>query len=134
MELILGQPSSFIHCTKFTSLTEEICKVQSHVKVLVISCLSGIIGSVGSTSDAKSALEKAMTMLGSALYDVVRYRQGTIRIFIAPPTPRPTPDFKSHVKYALVCLKLLYLYWHEFTYLMFCTHFSSVVWVIVYER
>lgn len=71
MELILGQPSSFVHCTRFTTLTEEICKVQSHVKVLVVSCLSGIIGSLGETSDAKVALSKSMTMLGSALYDVV---------------------------------------------------------------
>lgn len=102
MELILGQPSQFIYCTKFTTLTEEICKVQAHVKVLVISCLSGIIGSIGATNDAKSTLEKTMTMLGSALYDVVRYRQGSIRIFVAPPTPRPSADFKAHVKYALV--------------------------------
>lgn len=76
--------------------------MQSHIKVLVISCLSGIIGSLGATSDAKTALEKSMVMLGSALYDVVRYRQSSIRIFVAPPTPRPTAEFKSHVKFALV--------------------------------
>lgn len=102
MELILGQPSQFVYCSKFTSLTEEICKVQSHTKVIVISCLSAIIGGLGTASDVKSALEKSMTMLGSALYDVVRYRQGSIRIFVAPPTPRPATDFKTHVKYALV--------------------------------
>lgn len=33
------------------TLTEEICKVQSHVKVLVISCLSGIIGTLGATNE-----------------------------------------------------------------------------------
>lgn len=101
MELILGQPSQFVYCTKFTSLTEEICKLSSNVKVLVISCLSGIIGTLGASSDSKGALERSMTMLGSALYDVVRYR-GSIRIFIAPPTPRPTTDFDTHVKYSLV--------------------------------
>lgn len=102
MELLLGQPSTFAYCTKFTALTEEICKVPSHVKVLVISCLSGIIGVMGSSKDAKNSLERTMTMLGSALYDVVRHRQGSIRIFVAPPTPRPATDFDSHVKYALV--------------------------------
>lgn len=104
MELILGQPSQFIYCTKFTSLTEEICKIQSHVKVLIISCLSGIIGTLGGAQDSKTALERSMTMLGSALYDVVRYRQNSIRIFIAPATPRPAADFETNVKFSMVSM------------------------------
>lgn len=102
MELILGQPSQFIHCSRFTVLTEEICKIQSHVKVLVISCLGGIIHSLGSSSDSKVALERAMTMIGTALYDVVRHRNGSIRIFVAPSTPRVSQEYQSNSKYAMV--------------------------------
>lgn len=105
MELILGQPSQFIYCTRFTVLTEELCKIQSHVKVLVISCLSGIIHSLGSNAESKVALERGMTMLGTALYDVVRHRQNSIRIFIAPSTPRASKDFQSFNTYAMVIVK-----------------------------
>lgn len=108
MELILGQPSQFIHCTRFTVLTEELCKIQSHVKVIVISCLSGIINTLGNTPDSKLALERGMTMLGNALYDVVRHRQNSIRIFVAPSTPRATKDFQSHNTYAMVHFYIFY--------------------------
>lgn len=107
MELILGQASQFMYCSKFTTLTEEVCRIQSHVRVVVVSCLSGIVHNLCSAIDTKGAIEKAMSMLGSALYDVVRHRQGSIRIFVAPCTPRNTPDFQNQSKFAIVRVQRL---------------------------
>ncbi len=54
------------------------------------------------SGDAKTALNRSMEVLGITLYDIVRFRQEGIRIFVAPCTPRNTPDFQTHAKYAFV--------------------------------
>lgn len=96
MELILGQSSQIVHCTKFTSLTEEICKIPSHLRVVVISCLSGILNSLLSASDTKVALEWAMMMLGSDLFDVVRHhRHGSIRFIHCTTDSTPVTWFQK---------------------------------------
>ena len=88
MEYILGQPTRFLHCTRFTILTDELANLDSDVKIVVISCLTDIIETIGSTAEPTSALEKAMRMIDTAMFALCSHRGGSIKIFIAPCTPR----------------------------------------------
>jgi hypothetical protein len=102
MEMMAGQPTKFQHCTKITTLTEIISTIESDVKILVVSCLTGIIGALATGSDSKSSIVNGMSMIGSSIRDLCRHRQGSLRVFIAPCTPRTTPDFQTHSKFAMV--------------------------------
>ncbi len=102
MEHLLGQPSQFVHCTNYSSLTEAISTMEQHIKVLIVSCLSSIIGELLQDPEPQHAIEHTMNMIGGSLYDVVRYRKDSVRIYVAPSTPRHDPDFSGHSKFALV--------------------------------
>ena len=102
MEHIVGQPSRFVLCNRFTLLTDELSKLsRDTTKTVVVSCLTNIVATLATASDTKSAIEKAMASLGAVLRDVVRTNAG-IRVFVAPCTPRTTTDFESHAEFALV--------------------------------
>lgn len=103
MEVLLGEKSRFILCTKPTSLTDEICKQDNfhQVSILIVSCLSGIISSLFSHMDAKRNIEKGMTMLGGTVADLVAMNPG-LRVYIAQPTPRLGEDYSNAKKYAMV--------------------------------
>lgn len=120
MEVILGQSSRFTFCSKMSSLTEEISLVTSdNTKVIIVSCLSGIISTLAKNQDAKTSIERAMSMFGTLLYDIHRTRQGGIKIFISPGTPRADKDFETHNKFAMVqCVNLSYFI-HNFNLEMF---------------
>jgi hypothetical protein len=84
-------------------LTDEISKLTSDggTRTLIISCLTGIVAGLTSAQDVKGAFEKAMTTLAAVMRELVRTNAG-IRIFVAPCTPRSTPDFATHAEFALV--------------------------------
>jgi len=102
VEQLLGQPSRSIYCSKLSSVLEAISTLSSNIKVVVISCLSGIVGTCAEGSDPKTAIEKAMTLIGNGLFSLSTQRQHGIRIFIAPCTPRQSADFPTHNKLAMV--------------------------------
>jgi hypothetical protein len=110
MEHFLGQPSNYVHCTRFTTLTDEISVVAHNVKVLVISCLSGIVHSLSSSQDSKSAIIKGMDMLAAVCHSLIVQRGGAVRIFFAPCTPKRVPDFQTHSTFALVIITWLISY------------------------
>jgi hypothetical protein len=87
-----------------TTLTEEISMVtaDSTKIIIIVSCMGGIINALAMSQDAKSSIERAMTMFGTLLYDIHRTRQGGIKIFVAPGTPRMDKDFDTHNKFAMV--------------------------------
>jgi len=87
-------------------MMDEISKLPQHVKVLVISCLTNIVAKIAGTSDAKVGLERAMNTLASSFHDLNQQRHGKIRILVAPCTPRKTPDFSTHNKFAMVSQKV----------------------------
>jgi hypothetical protein len=101
MEHILGMPSRFIFCGRYTILTDELSKVGKETSTLIISCLTGIVANLLSTSDVKTAIEKAMGSIGAMLREKVRANPG-LKIIVAHCTPRTTPDFEIHSKFALV--------------------------------
>jgi len=111
MEFILGQPSRFILCTRFTSLTDELSKLTVHdTSVVVISCLTSIVLSLAATQDTKSSIEKATGMLSSVVREVIRSSNGQIKVLIAPCTPRTTQDFATHSRFTQVsCVFVTYL-------------------------
>jgi hypothetical protein len=104
MDSVLGQPSRVIFCSRFTVLTDELCKIQKETKTLVVSCLTGIIANLITTEDIKTSLEKAMQSIGAVMRGLVRNNPG-LRIMIANCTPRETTDFETHSKFALVHIK-----------------------------
>jgi hypothetical protein len=106
MEIILGQPCKFAYCTRYSVLTDELCKLQKETTVVVISCLSGIVATLLTTSDAKSAIEKVMTSLGSILRDLVRSNP-RMRIMIVNCTPRGTPEYDEQSSFAMVTFIVL---------------------------
>jgi len=109
MEVVLGQPSRFTFCTKMSTLTEEISMVTSdNTRVIVVSCMGNIINTLAMSQDAKSSIERAMSMFGTLLYDIHRTCQSGIKIFIAPGTPRNDKDFDTHNKFAMVSNKELF--------------------------
>ncbi len=103
VEGILGQPIRFIHCTRYTTLTDELSKlaIDTSVKYLVVSSLTNIVVNLTTVSDIRSAIEKAMSSLGAVVRDLVRTHVD-LRVFIGPCTPRTIKDFKEHAQYALV--------------------------------
>jgi hypothetical protein len=103
VEHILGQPVRFIHCSRYTTLTDEISKLgaDGKTKVLVISCLTNIVLNLTNATDVKTAIEKGMGALGAIIRDASRTNIG-LRIFIGPCTPRNTQGFKDHARFALV--------------------------------
>jgi hypothetical protein len=72
MEHILGMPSRFILCGRYTILTDELSKLNKDTTTLVISCLTGIVSNLLSSSDVKTAIEKAMSSIGALLCDLIR--------------------------------------------------------------
>jgi hypothetical protein len=103
MELILGQQSRVVACSRFTVLSDELTKITANdTKVVIISCLTNIVLSLMTTQDIKTSVEKAMNTLGSVIRTVVAASHGNIKILVAPCTPRTTVDFSIHSKYALV--------------------------------
>jgi hypothetical protein len=105
-ELLLGQPSKLTYCNHYTLLLDEISKLSSQYKVLVISCLSSIIAKLGSSADAKKGIEKAMKVLTAAFHDVTHQSQGQTKILVAQCTPRKSQDFTVHNKFAMVTTML----------------------------
>jgi hypothetical protein len=106
MENILGQPSRFIYCTRFTVLTDELSKLTKDTSTLVISCLASVVSNLTTSADVKTALETAMTSLGSMLRELVSEQPG-LRVIIVHCTPRGTPDFETHSTFAMVISKKL---------------------------
>lgn len=102
MEHILGQPSRFIYCSRYTILSDELSKLtQDTTKTLIISCLTPIVASLAASAEAKKAIEKGMSTLGAMMRELSRTNAG-MRVFIAPCTPRGTPDYETHSTFALV--------------------------------
>jgi hypothetical protein len=101
----LGQPTRFIHCTRYTTLTDEISRLatESNTRFLVISSLTNIVVNLTTVSDVKAAIEKAMSSLGAVIRDLVR-TQSDLRVFIGPCTPRTIENFKEYARYALVLI------------------------------
>jgi hypothetical protein len=115
VESILGQPTRFTHCSRYTTLTDEISKLGSDAttKVLVISSLTNVVLNLTNATDVKTAIEKGMSSLGAIIRDAARSNIG-LRVFAAPCTPRNTQGFKDHARFALVrtkkaCFKLIKL-------------------------
>ena len=104
MESVLGQTSRSIICTRFTTLSEELSKVAScsSTKVIIVSCLSNIIESLASSNDVKTGIERAMLLIGNQFHEIARLQHGSVRIFVAPCTPRNVQDYATHVKFAQV--------------------------------
>ncbi len=108
MEAILGHPSRFTYCTRYTGLTDELSRLcgDANTKILVVSSLTGIlVGLTTGASDVTKAIEKAMGSLAAVIKELARSNAG-LRIFIAPCTPRNIVDFKDHANHALVCRRL----------------------------
>ncbi len=101
MEMLLGHQSSFIHCTQITTLLEEISNANGY-KVYIISCLSGILGYIAESHNAKTGIERAMGMLGNSIGAMITRHQGALRVVVCQATPRSSPDFAKHHQFALV--------------------------------
>jgi hypothetical protein len=101
MEHILGAPSRFVFCGRYTILTDELSKVTRDTSTLIISCLTNIVSNLLSTTDVKSAIEKAIGSIGAMLRELSRSHP-SMRIIVAHCTPRTTPDFDVHSKFAMV--------------------------------
>ncbi len=99
----MGQPARFVHCTKFTSLTDEISRLanDTYTKIVVISSLTNIVVGLTATSEVTKAIEKAMGSLSLVIKDLLRNSTG-MRIFIARCTPRRIPGFSEYAQQALV--------------------------------
>jgi len=108
MEKILGQPTRSVLCTRFTSLSEELSKVTNcaHTKVIAISCLSSIVEKIMQSSEIKAGLERAMLLIGNMIHEVHQSKKGSIRILVAPCTPRRIIDYNIHSRYAMVLADL----------------------------
>jgi hypothetical protein len=101
VDSILGRPSKFVFCTRYSVLTEELSKVDRETTTLVISCLSGIVTNVMSTPDVKSGLEKVMTSIGSMFLEIVKTCP-RMKIVAVHCTPRDLPDYDTHSSFAMV--------------------------------
>jgi hypothetical protein len=99
----LGEPARFVHCTRFTSLTDEISRLANDTitKIVVISSLTNIVVGLASTSEVPKAIEKAMGSLSLVIKDLLRNSVG-MRVFIARCTPRRIPGFNEYAQQALV--------------------------------
>jgi hypothetical protein len=108
----LGQPARFVHCSKFTSLTDELSRLanDTQTKIVVISSLTNIVVGLTGTSEIPKSIEKAMGSLSAVIKDTLRNSTG-MRIFIARCTPRNIPGFSDYTHQALVCniVKIIYV-------------------------
>lgn len=102
MEPLLGQQSSFVHCTKMATLQDEISVVSQSIKIVVVSCLSGIINTLSSAVDSKNSIVKGMDALAAVCHSLIVQRSGSIRILFSQCTPRMAIDFEGHRKFAMV--------------------------------
>ncbi len=107
VESILGQPTRFTQCSRYTTLTDEISKIgtDSKTKILVISSLTNVVLNLMNAAEAKPAIEKGMNALGAVIRDAARTNVG-LRVFVAPCTPRNTQGFVEHAKFASVSVNL----------------------------
>jgi hypothetical protein len=103
MAAILGQPTRFIHCTRFTTLTDELSRLSNDLttRIVVISSLTGIVVNLTGTSDIKPSIGKAMGSLAAAIRELI-HSNSSIRVFIAPCTPRNLENFQEYANHALV--------------------------------
>jgi hypothetical protein len=103
MESILGLPSRFTYCTRYTALTDELSRLTGDTvtKVVVISNLTGILVNLYGASDVTKAIEKAMASLGVVIKELIRSTVG-MKIFIGPCTPRNLDGFKERAAQMLV--------------------------------
>ncbi len=101
-ELLLGQPSKYTFCTQYTVLLDEMSKLPSHVKVVVVSCLSNIIAKIGASNDPKTGIERAMKTMAAAFFELINQRSGHIRILVAQCTPRASQEYTANNKFAMV--------------------------------
>ena len=108
MEHILGQPIRFLHCTKFTVLTDELACLDLDIRILVISCMTEILATLFKSSEPQLATERAMEMINSSLFALCHQRGGAIRIFIAPCTYRSTPFFSGYCKLSMVRFSMIH--------------------------
>ena len=102
MELILGHQSRFRLCSGFTVLASELHEIQSDIKSVIISCLSGIIYKMSRSPDPKTAIERSMEMLGNGINQLNTRCHGSVRVIVCQATPRLSPDFKTHHQFAMV--------------------------------
>ena len=104
MEPILGQPTRFVLCSRFTSLSEELSKVTScpHTKIIIISCLSNIVENLCTSSDPKVGIKRAMLLIVNQLHEVTRMFRGSVRIFVGLCLPRNTANYSTLSKMAIV--------------------------------
>jgi len=109
MEQILGQGSRSVICTRYTTLTEELSKMSTcvHTKVIVVSCLSGIVDRLSQSQDGKVGIERAMHMIGNLFHEIVKMKRGAVRILVAPFNPRKSQDYDSYTRFAMVLLGLI---------------------------
>jgi adenosyl cobinamide kinase/adenosyl cobinamide phosphate guanylyltransferase len=101
MEHLLGMPSRFILCGRYTILTDELSKLTKETSILVISCLTNIVSNLLSSADVKTAIEKAMSSIGAMLRELTKTIP-EMRIIVAHCTPRTIPDFDTHARFAMV--------------------------------
>jgi hypothetical protein len=103
IDAILGQPSRFVYCTRYTGLTDELSRLtnDTDTKVVVISCLTGIVVNLTTTSDVPAAIEKAMGTLGMVIKDVVR-NSSRIKLYISRCTTRNIQNFDEYASMSLV--------------------------------
>ncbi len=99
----MGQPMRFVHCTKYTGLTDELSRLahDTHTKIVIISSLTNIVVGLSGASEIPKAIEKAMGSLGAVIRDVLLNSTG-MRIFIARCTPRNLSNFSEYAQQALV--------------------------------
>ena len=101
----MGQPSRFVHCTRYTGLTDELSRLMNDrtTKIVVISSLTNILVGLTGASEVPKAIEKAMGSLGAVIKDVLRTNSG-IRVFISQCTPRNIEGFRDYATLALVSM------------------------------
>ncbi len=103
MSSILGQGARFVHCTRYTSLTDELSRLSNDLstRVVIISSLTGIVVSLLGTSEVKKAIGQAMNSLAASVRELV-HSNSSLRLFIAPCTPRNLENFQEYASHALV--------------------------------
>ncbi len=103
IDAILGQPSRFVYCSRYTGLTDELSRLtnDTDTKIVVISCLTSIVVNLTTTSDVPAAIDKAMGTLGMVIKDVVR-NSSRIKMYISRCTTRNIQNFDEYASMSLV--------------------------------
>ena len=101
MAQLMGHAYDHVHCTQFALLSEEISKLSTDVRVLVVGCLGGIIADFVKAGKAKESIEKAMMMISASLADQLSNRQN-LKIFLVKPPPRTDLDFGTFCNFGMV--------------------------------